>query len=161
MILFVTLHSQWYWPLVNDIIHCIHNDIKLNLYFCVSKNIIAKQYLYVVISLNCKVQFHCKQKEKSDWLFFLFTWYHYGESNSYFSASLPNRPQKTHRTLTFFTRLLLIHERWQATLASNQDWPKYFANLSQSATSHSPHLYISYIPHANWDRRRFLHDFFR
>lgn len=139
-----------------------HNDIKLNLYFCVSKNIICfSKYHCEAISLNRQVQFHCKQKKKSqsDFSFCLLGTTTENRTVT-FSVSLPNRPQKTHRTLTFFTRLLLIHERWQATLASNQDWPKYFANLSQSATSHSPRLYISYIPHANGDRRRFLHDFF-
>ena len=40
--------------------------IKLNLHFCVSKNIICvSKYHYEVISLNRKVQFHCKQKEES------------------------------------------------------------------------------------------------
>ena len=38
--------------------------IKLNHHFCVSKNIICYgKYHYEVISLNRKVQFHCKQKK--------------------------------------------------------------------------------------------------
>ena len=42
-----------------------HNYIKLNHHFCVSKNIICfSKYHYEVISLNRKVQFHCKQKRK-------------------------------------------------------------------------------------------------
>ena len=49
-----------------------HNDMKLNLHFCVSKNIICYgKYHYEVISLNRKVQFHCKQK-KSLRLFFVY-----------------------------------------------------------------------------------------
>ena len=66
----------------NEITHFVCNDIKSNLHFCTSKNIVAQQYhSHQRISLNRKVQFHCKQKEKPIRLFFLFTWWTWRELN--------------------------------------------------------------------------------